>query len=484
MLAFGGAIIVTTIALSIAAYLLVAASLSRESRDAALGQSRFNLLLAQTLLPEQPTDADYERLLDALAIRGGFATLIVAGDTTYQSGQVTSSLVSPELTAAVNPERLTYQETHLGPDKAIAVGTRVRVGGPALYFFYSQAQQQATLDRLRNVLAGVGLALAILGLVTGWAVARRLARPVAAAGEAAARVAGGDLSVRLPEGVDEFGVLGSSFNTMTTTLQARLSDLQAAQARERRFTADVAHELRTPVAALVGEASLLERALSSPISDALPAESRRAAALLVKDVGRLRRLIDDLLEISRIDARSADVQWETVDVADFLARIAAARRWPQEVTVAIPAQSTSYPLVLTTDRRRFERIVGNLVENALAHGRPPIVLEPRMVAPRGRAPQLVLSVTDHGLGIPSEHLPHLFERFYKADPSRRSPNPTTQDSAADAPGTGLGLSIAWENARLLGGTLRVWSNAGEGTRFTLRLPLEPGYGPNDTDEES
>ena len=460
MVAFAGGIVLTALALSIVAYLLVAVALGRDARDEALAQSRFNLLLAQTILPAEPTPDDYARLLDALAIRGNFEALIVDGAATYQSGpQITTELVTSELAAAITPGRLTYQETRLRTVPALAVGTRVREEGPAAYFFYPQGDRQAILQRLGRVLVGTGLVLALLGVVLGWILARRLTRPVTLAGEAAVRVAGGDLTVRLPTGSDEFGTLGASFNTMTATLQAKIAALQAAEARERRFTADVAHELRTPVAALVGEASLLERSLRPDTQNDLPPEARRAAELMVRDIGRLRGLIEDLLEISRFDAHSADVRWEQTDLFDFLRRMAAARGWT-ETQVHILGLDGELVL-LTVDRRRFERIVVNLVENGLRHGRAPIVVEVRVVAPRGRSPQLVLAVTDHGAGIPPEQLPHVFERFYKADPSR------------GAPGTGLGLSIAWENARLLGGGLRVRTSPGEGTRFTLRLPLEP-----------
>lgn len=465
MVAFAGGIVLTALALSIVAYLLVAVALERDARDEALAQSRFNLLLAQTILPVEPTQGDYKRLLDALAIRGDFETLIVDGAATYSSGfpQITTQLVTSELAAAVTPDRLTYQETQLGAVPALAVGTRVRQGGAAAYFFYPQGDRQAILQRLGRVLVGTGVALALLGVIAGWILARRLTRPVTLASEAAVRVAGGDLTVRLPTGRDEFGTLGASFNTMTGTLQAKIAALQAAEARERRFTADVAHELRTPVAALVGEASLLDRSLTPDTQTGLPPEARRAAELMVHDIGRLRRLIDDLLEISRFDAHSADVQWEQIDLFDFLARMAAARGWTETEMRLVGLGAD--PALLTTDRRRFERIVVNLVENGLRHGRPPIVMEVRLVAPRGRPPQLALAVTDNGAGIPAEHLPHVFERFYKADPSR------------GAPGTGLGLSIAWENARLLGGSLRVRTSPGEGTRFTLRLPLEPTVAP-------
>ena len=162
----------------------------------------------------------------------------------------------------------------------------------------------------RNILAG-GVAIVVLlaGLV-GAVLARRTLRPVARASDAARSLAEGLLETRLPvEGRDEFGSWAQSFNEMAAALETKIADLSAAQARERRFTADVAHELRTPLTALVGEASLLAEHLES-----MPPESRRPAELLVADVGRLRNLVEDLMEISRFDSGQESVHAETVDL--------------------------------------------------------------------------------------------------------------------------------------------------------------------------
>jgi two-component system sensor histidine kinase MtrB len=326
-----------------------------------------------------------------------------------------------------------------------------------MYFVFPRSAEEATLARLRNVLVGTGLGLAVLGSVLGLWLSRRILRPVGQARDAAGRMAGGDLDARLPAGPGEFGELSAAFNRMAANLQAKIQALEAAQARERRFTSDVAHELRTPVAALVGEASLLQARARELDEEALSPETRRAVQLVVTDVDRLRHLIDDLLEISRIDALAAEVAHEEFEVGDFLSRLHGARGWPADVELALPER-----IFVCTDRRRFERIVANLVENGLRHGRPPIVVAAHEARSRLRHAELVLSVTDFGAGILPQHRPHVFERFYKSDASRGATK-----------GSGLGLSIAWENARLLGGTLRVRSREGEGARFTLRLPLYP-----------
>lgn len=469
-LAFFGAIVVTVLLLSVGSYLTLRAAQEQEALDAALAQTRFNLLLADAILPDQPTPADYDRLLQALAIRGDFQTLIDAGGDTYRSGpQITPTLVRDGLSQAITSGRLNYQSVTMSGEPALAVGSKLDSVG-SFYFLFPQGERQATLNRLRDVLVAAGLILVVLGSALGYALARRTLRPVSAAVTAATRMAAGDLGVRLPVGADEFGALADSFNAMASNLQTKIVDLEESRARERRFVADVAHELRTPVAALVGEASLLRSRLEDP---SLSQESRRAVELVVHDVGRLWRLIEDLLEISRMDAGAEEVRLEEFDAAAFLNQVSRARGWPREVElrvepvapVDVDHSSTLAPpgIPVVADRRRLERIVVNLVENALRHGAPPIWVDAGIVHdPHGVQSQFALDVSDHGVGMPPEQLRHVFERFYKADPSRTS---------SGGAGSGLGLAIAWENAHLLGGQLRVKSNVGEGTRFSLRIPL-------------
>src|SRR5439155_9779981 len=302
------------------------------------------------------------------------------------------------------------------------------------------------LAQLRNILlAGLGILVLLAGFV-GAVLARSTLRPVARANTAARSLAEGLLETRLPvTGRDEFGAWAEAFNEMAAALEAKIADLSAAQARERRFTADVAHELRTPLTALVGEASLLAEHL-----DAMPSASRRPAELLIDDVGRLRRLVEDLMEISRFDAGRESVHSERVDVGSLATGAIRARGWEGRVRLETD------DVVITSDPRRLERIVANLVGNALEHGG-------RDVAVRVGRDGLgaFVEVVDRGAGIAPEHVPHLFDRFYKADASRTGR------------GTGLGLAIAQENARLLGGEIEVWSELGEGSRFTVRLP-SPG----------
>jgi two-component system sensor histidine kinase MtrB len=257
-------------------------------------------------------------------------------------------------------------------------------------------------------------------------------------------MAEGLLDTRLPvAGDDEFAAWAGSFNEMAEALEAKIVALSEAEARERRFTANVAHELRTPLTALVGEAELL-----AVHAAAMPPEARRLSSLLVEDVGRLRRLTDDLLEISRLDAGTEHTQTAMLDVGAAVAALLHDQGWHERVSL------TGDHVLLVTDRRRLERIVANLVGNGLTHGGGAV-----RVRISGDAAGATLEVADDGPGIPAEALPHVFDRFFKADRSRA------------APGSGLGLAIAQENAHLLGGEITVTSEPGRGAAFALHLPV-------------
>jgi two-component system sensor histidine kinase MtrB len=432
-IAFALAVGLTAVALAAGSYFVVRHNLLHDSVTSSAKQARKNLRLA-------PTYRSPDGLLKAYHSTGGFETVLVERGQPYSSFKVRLQDVPKSLRRLVRNGELGYQrETVSGTHYLV-------VGGPAagaeLYFFFSEQGLRHELTVLRNILLAGGGLLVLLAALAGAVLAREALRPVARASEAAHSLAEGLLETRLPvEGQDEFGAWAQAFNQMASALEAKISALSAAQARERRFTADVAHELRTPVTALVGEASLLNQHLEQ-----IPDQSRRPAELLIADVGRLRRLVEELMEISRLDAGAESVHSEALDLAAAVAFILRARGWDGRVT--LDAEKT----IVTTDRRRLERVVANLVGNALDHGGDEVAVR---VGRDGE--HAFVEVADQGPGIPPEHLPHLFERFYKADPAR------------SGPGSGLGLAIAQENARLLGGEIEVWSEPGEGARFTLRL---------------
>lgn len=432
--------------LAAVSYFLVRESRLRDSLARAERQARVDLLFAAGF---EEGGGRPEALAAAYEGRGVDAVLIV-GDKRFPSNPLVNPPIPADVRSVATEGELAYRRLDITDAPFLVVGGRPPRSTAEVYFIHSEVGIHQDLRFLALVLGGGWAGVVVLAGLAGWALARRTLEPVAAASRAARSIAEGLLATRLPVGkADEFGAWAASFNEMAEALEQKIRALADAQARERRFTADVSHELRTPITALVGAASLLREHI-----DRMPEEARRPAELLVQDVARLRRLVEELMEISRLDAGGEQVRPEPVAVTSLLRGLLEARGWSSRVELS------GDELTLSTDPRRFERIVDNLIGNALRHGGQDVRVQVRRDGLRA-----FLEVSDRGPGIPSEHLPHVFERFYKADPSRTGT------------GSGLGLAIARENARLLGGDIRVWSEAGVGTRFTVLLPVtEPLHG--------
>jgi two-component system sensor histidine kinase MtrB len=427
------------LALAVGSYLVVREARLDSSQEAALEQARFNLLLAQEV------GADPDELLAALALRGLFDTVgSVGGEDFSSSVSLGLDQVPEDVSVLVDDGQLAYKRVDVGGARYLLAGGAAAGTGVQLYFFFPEDELWDDLAQLRNVLLAGTLLVALLAAGVGALVARRTLAPVARASEAARSLAEGLLETRLPvEREDEFGAWAASFNEMAEALDAKISALAAAEERERRFTSDVAHELRTPLTALVTEAEALREHL-----DAMPVEARRPAELLVGDVARLRRLVEDLMEISRLDASAEVVVVEPVRMRALVDASVRARGWDGRVA------AEGEEIEVASDRRRLERIVSNLVGNALEHGGG----EARVVvSANGDLAQV--AVSDDGPGIAAADLPHVFDRFYKADPAR------------GGSGSGLGLAIAREHALALGGDIEVESETGAGSTFTLRLPI-------------
>ncbi|MEU4715895.1 ATP-binding protein [Micromonospora purpureochromogenes] len=424
-------------------YLMLRQARLDGSVQRAAADARYQLVLAGQFVPL--TDTRRAELLTSFE-GSGRHVLLVAGDT-RASHPAYAPTPGPQLRAAVADGQLGYERVDdAGGRHLLVVGGRIPGSTAELYAVTDESDLVGGLDQLRTALAVGWLAVVALAAGVGHSLARRTLEPVGRASRAARAVAEGLLATRLPvRGRDEFSDWAAAFNDMAQALQTKIDDLSRAEARERRFTADVAHELRTPVTALVAAASLLADRI-----DTLPDDSRRAAELLVADVVRLRTLVEELMEISRLDAGREAVSPASVPALAPLRDLVAAHGWAGRVVVA------GDEAVLRTDPRRLERVLANLVGNAVTHGQG----EVRASVTRA-GPLLVYEVSDQGPGIAAEHLPHVFDRFYKADPAR------------SGRGSGLGLAIARENARLLGGRLTVRSTPGVGTTFQLALPVTP-----------
>ena len=301
-----------------------------------------------------------------------------------------------------------------------------------------------------GIAAGLLLAMIITVAIAG---SRRVLLPVRRLAHAATRMAGGDLSVRIqPRGRDELAQLVTSFNEMASALEAKVGELEQMAARARQFAGDVSHELRTPLTAMTAVVGILHE------HPELTGDAAAAARLVRQEVLHLNRLVEDLIEISRFDAGTAQLVTDETDIANAVGRCLRARGW-SSVCTDVPAGLTA-----RLDRRRFDVVLANLVGNALRHGGLPVTVTAGIQpdGPGGR--QLAMEVRDHGRGLAPTAIPHVFDRFFKADTAR-----------ARSEGSGLGLAIAWENARLHGGHIYAGNHPGGGAVFTVSLPLDaPG----------
>ena len=448
----------TAALLGIGSYLFVDYSLHDQAREEAASQARFDLgVLIPQSLPEVTREAlNASGLQDTFRNRG--VDLVAAfGDEAPEF----ASLLSPEFEATVDRGEIAFQWVSIGGRPSLVTGGRLPGSDATFYFVHDASAIESTLATLRAGLIVGTLVLIVIALVAARAVARGVLAPVEEASRAAERIERGDLSARVPvASADEFGDWAETFNRMAASLEETIGRLEAAQSHNRRFVADVSHELRTPLAALVAEASIVREDL-----DAMPAASRRAGELLVADVARLRTLVDDLMEISRFDAGAEQLATEPVDLVELVTTVATARL--PEAIRAMPSNL----VVVESDPRRVERIVGNLLDNAKEHAAAAPV-EVRVELGRDGS-SAVVAVADRGPGIPPDQLRHVFDRFYKADPSRHGGS------------SGLGLAIAAEHARLLGGELAATNREGGGLRVELRLPVTrplPGGDPIANDE--
>ncbi len=326
-----------------------------------------------------------------------------------------------------------------------------------LYFVFPLTQEQQTLQLVQTALIGVGIALvallaAIASLVTRWVVL-----PVRHAARAAQRLSAGQLEERMTVGgADDLAALATSFNEMADSLQEKLVQLEDLSKAQRQFVSDVSHELRTPMTTIRMAAEVLFES-----REQLDPAAARSAELLASQTERFEVLLTDLLEISRHDANVATLDAEPADICDIVRRSAddaqqLAERRGCHIEFRLPAQGC----IAEVDRRRVERILRNLLVNAVEHGEGKDVV----VTVAGDSDSVAVAVRDHGVGLSPGEEQLVFERFWRADPSR----------ARTIGGTGLGLAIAHEDARLHGGWLQAWGERGRGSVFRLTVPRVAG----------
>jgi two-component system, OmpR family, sensor histidine kinase MtrB len=363
-----------------------------------------------------------------------------------------------EITASAlnQPTTLTYASGQGTDGSALAVGIPLGTYYQ-LYYVFPFTEQQETLLLVQRILIGVGLALvlllaAIASLVTRWVVL-----PVRNAAQAARRLTAGHLGERMPViGRDDLAALATAFNEMAASLQDKLRELEDLSQVQRQFVSDVSHELRTPLATIKMAADLLFESRQD-----LDPVGSRSVELLQSQLERFETLLVDLLEISRFDARAATLEAELVDVCDLVRGSAEdaqqlAERRGSRIEFRLPAAGC----FAEVDRRRVERILRNILVNAVEHGEGRDVVVTTAID----SAAVAVSVRDYGVGLgPGDEL-RVFERFWRADPAR----------ARNTGGSGLGLAISLEDARLHGGWLQAWGERGKGSVFRLTLPRVAG----------
>jgi signal transduction histidine kinase len=315
-------------------------------------------------------------------------------------------------------------------------------------------QIEHSIEQMRRVLGFGGALAMIASILAGWFLSGRALKPVeqmrrdvdAIAFDNSDRLTLAD-RVRDPGTGDELSRLAQTFNEL-------LDRLEAAFENERRFLADASHELRTPLTAIRGNVDVLIRQAaalphaSADLSDALGDIQRESS--------RMSRLVEDLLILARTSAGGSEKQFASVEVSEPIERaIRTATALAPDRAIKLQIE---HPVTVNASADQIEQLVLILLDNALRHSQAPSPIDVSLSQINDQA---VMTVTDQGEGIAPEHLPHLFERFYRVDTNR----------SRSAGGSGLGLAIARAIAERCDGEIRVESVLGSGTTFTVTLPI-------------
>lgn len=343
-----------------------------------------------------------------------------------------------------------------GTYKALIIGTPVSsdIQGLELYLILPLNNEESTLGLMRGLLFAGAVVLMVLLVVIAWVFSQQLTVPVRTASRIAERFAAGHLRERMAvDGQDEVARLAISFNEMAESLSHQIRQLEDFGSLQQQFTSDVSHELRTPLTTVRMAADLIH-----DNADELDPITRRAAELMIAELDRFEMLLGDLLEISRHDAGVANLSLETIDVRGVVrSTLEQVRAIAEEEGCPIRLDLPEEPVLVSVDSRRVERILRNLLANAIDHSEA----RPIDITMRTGDGSLAITVVDHGVGLTDGEADLVFNRFWRADPSRER----------RTGGTGLGLAIAKEDAHLHGGRLEATGEPGVGTCFRLTLPL-------------
>lgn len=386
------------------------------------------------------------------------------------TNQIAKESIPEELRAKVRATKelqhmygqIIYTSTYLTPVSierkvpALIVGGNFSVenfGKFEMYFLYSTAPEDSTISLISRTLFIGAIVLVLVLLFIVWAASRQVITPIRGAAEIAEKLSAGDFAERMQvEGADEIARLALSFNEMASALQSQITRLENLSRVQQRFVSDVSHELRTPLTTLKMASDLIYRQRH----DFNPTISR-SAELLSAQLERFENLLTELLEVSRFDAGVVNLEPEVVDIVGLVEKsLEALKPIAQEHGSTFHYNHPSEPVLTVVDPRRMDRILRNLLSNAIAYGEGNRI----EVEIRAGEKSIAIAVRDFGIGLRQGEETRVFDRFWRADPSRERTRG----------GTGLGLSIAQEDAQLHGGVIEATGVYGKGSLFVLTIP--------------
>ena len=430
---------------AVSTFVLAQRQLLAETEELAIDQMFRNARDLRRDLALEVGAAEIPVILEGLVRTNNAQVLLLIKDSPPRSlSGLELEDIPVDLRAEVIPGRAAKKRFQTAEGGQFASGVFISDINAEYYEILPLTETEGTLATLRRILIGAGATATILGAGLGYYFARRILQPITNAAEAAEAIASGDFDTQLVEQSDpDLAKLTSSFNDMVAALRARIE-------RDERFASDVSHELRSPLMTLAASVDVLEHR-----RDEMPEAARRATDLLSKDLMRFQRLVEDLLEISRLDAGAIQLENDTFELMEFLRRVIAQSRTP-----GVPVETEEFgALMLSADKRRLHQVMSNLLDNARKYAGGATLILVTLHKDKVR-----VSVVDNGPGVePADRL-RIFDRFSRAgsDAGRRD----------IAKGVGLGLSLVSEHVRLHGG--RIWVDGqtptGTGARFVLELP--------------
>lgn len=446
---------------------------------ASIAEATAGVVEAQRLLDAAdtgPSTPSASRLVDSVvstlasrvASPGQFDVLLLSSQEDIEVPERGTNLVSEasvpvELRSAVTSSQrqswtyttITFLDGRSAPGLVVGAPLNVpTVAGYELYYLFPLSQEQQTLELVRGAVVITGALLIGLLVLIAWFVTRQVVSPVRAAAQTATRLSKGDLSQRMRvRGQDDLARLAAAFNEMAANLQRKIKELQELSSLQQQFVSDVSHELRTPLTTVRMAADVMFEDRAS-----FDAPTARAAELLQTQLDRFEALLVDLLEISRFDAGAVVLESEPFDLSELVTRVtASSASLAGRCGTSLRLHAAPDRVMVVGDARRIERVLRNLIGNAIEHGNQAGI----DVSVGADAEAAAVTVRDYGVGLRPGESSLVFNRFWRADPAR----------ARTTGGTGLGLAIALEDVRLHRGWLEAWGEPGRGACFRMTLPL-------------